>query len=101
MYTGSLHELYVFCLIDRFVVDYAVCVYARMAKPRKGKSEEQKGENTEAVIRHQKLCLSIDMEKRRIYGWRANSRKCLWRMGLNLQLKKNKKNQGLWSRAGF
>nr|GLL17498.1 transcription initiation factor TFIID subunit 2 isoform X1 [Ipomoea trifida] len=40
-----------------------------MAKPRKGKSEEQKGENTEAVIRHQKLCLSIDMEKRRIYGF--------------------------------
>ncbi|KAK4361969.1 hypothetical protein RND71_017210 [Anisodus tanguticus] len=40
-----------------------------MAKARKGKSEEQKGDNTEAVVRHQKLCLSIDMDKRRIYGY--------------------------------
>ncbi|CAK9147810.1 unnamed protein product [Ilex paraguariensis] len=40
-----------------------------MAKPRKGKSEDQKGENSEAVVRHQKLCLSIDMNKRRIYGY--------------------------------
>lgn len=39
-----------------------------MAKARKGKSEEQKGDNSEAVVRHQKLCLSIDMDKRRIYG---------------------------------
>lgn len=40
-----------------------------MAKARnKGKNEEQKGDNSEAVIRHQKLCLSIDMDKRRIYG---------------------------------
>ncbi|CAN4088877.1 unnamed protein product [Withania somnifera] len=40
-----------------------------MAKARKGKSEEQKGDNSEAVVRHQKLCLSIDLEKRRIYGY--------------------------------
>ncbi|XP_019244143.1 PREDICTED: transcription initiation factor TFIID subunit 2 isoform X1 [Nicotiana attenuata] len=41
-----------------------------MAKARnKGKNEEQKGDNSEAVIRHQKLCLSIDMDKRRIYGY--------------------------------
>lgn len=40
-----------------------------MAKARKGKSEEQKGDNSEAVVRHQKLCLSIDMDKRRIYGY--------------------------------
>lgn len=40
-----------------------------MAKARKGKNEEQKSDNSEAVVKHQKLCLSIDMEKRRIYGY--------------------------------
>ncbi|KAL3512292.1 hypothetical protein ACH5RR_025009 [Cinchona calisaya] len=40
-----------------------------MAKPRKSKNEEQKADNSEAVVKHQKLCLSIDMEKRRIYGY--------------------------------
>ncbi|XP_023767064.1 transcription initiation factor TFIID subunit 2 isoform X2 [Lactuca sativa] len=40
-----------------------------MAKPRKQKNEEQKAENSEAVVKHQKLCLSIDIEKRRIYGY--------------------------------
>lgn len=44
-----------------------------MAKARKGKSEEQKGDNSEAVVRHQKLCLSIDMDKRRIYGYMFKS----------------------------
>lgn len=44
-------------------------VYARMAKARKPKNEEQKTDNSEAVVKHQKLCLSIDMEKRRIYGY--------------------------------
>lgn len=38
-----------------------------MTKSRKGKTDEQ--EISAAVIRHQKLCLSIDMEKRRIYGF--------------------------------
>lgn len=40
-----------------------------MAKPRKQKNEEQKTDDSEAVVRHQKLCLSIDMEKHRIYGY--------------------------------
>ncbi|XP_024961365.1 transcription initiation factor TFIID subunit 2 isoform X3 [Cynara cardunculus var. scolymus] len=40
-----------------------------MAKPRKQKNEEQKADNSEAVVKHQKLCLSIDLEKRRIYGY--------------------------------
>ncbi|XP_071903479.1 transcription initiation factor TFIID subunit 2-like isoform X1 [Coffea arabica] len=40
-----------------------------MAKPKKSKNEEQKPDNSEAVVKHQKLCLSIDMEKRRIYGY--------------------------------
>ncbi|KAM7475389.1 hypothetical protein LguiB_022632 [Lonicera macranthoides] len=40
-----------------------------MAKPRKQKNEDQKPDNSEAVVRHQKLCLSIDMEKRLIYGY--------------------------------
>ncbi|XP_042487357.1 transcription initiation factor TFIID subunit 2-like [Macadamia integrifolia] len=40
-----------------------------MAKPRKSKNEDQKVENLGAVVRHQKLCLSIDMEERQIYGY--------------------------------
>ena len=42
-----------------------------MAKPRKQKNEDQqKSDNnsTEAVVKHQKICLSIDLDKRRIYG---------------------------------
>lgn len=39
-----------------------------MAKPRKHKNEDQKPDNSEAVVKHQKLCLAIDLEKRRIYG---------------------------------
>ncbi|WCJ22004.1 Transcription initiation factor TFIID subunit 2 [Euphorbia peplus] len=40
-----------------------------MAKPRKPKIEDPKPENSGAVVRHQKLCLSIDMDKRQIYGY--------------------------------
>ncbi|KAL6994921.1 Transcription initiation factor TFIID subunit 2 [Sarracenia purpurea var. burkii] len=40
-----------------------------MAKPRKPKNEDQKVDNSEAVVRHQKLCLSIDMDQRRVYGY--------------------------------
>ncbi|CAA0837832.1 Transcription initiation factor TFIID subunit 2 [Striga hermonthica] len=43
-----------------------------MAKAKKGKKEDQRGgdnSNSEAVVKHQKLCLSIDMENRRIYGY--------------------------------
>ncbi|XP_047330123.1 transcription initiation factor TFIID subunit 2 [Impatiens glandulifera] len=41
-----------------------------MAKPRnKPKTEDQKSDNTDGVLQHQKLCLSIDMEKRLIYGY--------------------------------
>nr|XP_010932628.1 transcription initiation factor TFIID subunit 2 [Elaeis guineensis] len=40
-----------------------------MAKPRKQKNEEQKPESSGGVVLHQKLCLSIDMDKRRIYGY--------------------------------
>ncbi|THU57785.1 hypothetical protein C4D60_Mb03t07200 [Musa balbisiana] len=40
-----------------------------MAKPRKQKNEEQKPECSGAVVVHQKLCVSIDMVKRRIYGY--------------------------------
>ncbi|KAJ0750835.1 hypothetical protein HanLR1_Chr05g0186501 [Helianthus annuus] len=40
-----------------------------MAKPRKHKTEDQKADNSEAVVKHQKLCLAIDLEKRRIYGF--------------------------------
>lgn len=42
-----------------------------MAKPRKQKSEEQKPDNNSGatVVRHQKLCISIDMSKRLIYGY--------------------------------
>ncbi|KAG1347357.1 hypothetical protein COCNU_06G011860 [Cocos nucifera] len=39
----------------------------KMAKPRKQKNEEQKPESSAGVVLHQKLYLSIDMEKRRIY----------------------------------
>ncbi|XP_073100623.1 transcription initiation factor TFIID subunit 2 isoform X3 [Elaeis guineensis] len=41
----------------------------KMAKPRKQKNEEQKPESSGGVVLHQKLCLSIDMDKRRIYGY--------------------------------
>ncbi|XP_038978636.1 transcription initiation factor TFIID subunit 2 [Phoenix dactylifera] len=40
-----------------------------MAKPRKQKNEEQKTESSGGVVLHQKLCLSIDMEERRICGY--------------------------------
>ncbi|KAI4344048.1 hypothetical protein L6164_011322 [Bauhinia variegata] len=40
-----------------------------MAKPRKPKNEESKPENSGAVVHHQKLCLSIDMDKRLVYGY--------------------------------
>ncbi|KAL0924631.1 hypothetical protein M5K25_005478 [Dendrobium thyrsiflorum] len=39
-----------------------------MAKPRKQKSDEQKHENSGGVVLHQKLCISVDMENRRVYG---------------------------------
>lgn len=39
-----------------------------MAKPRKQKNEDQKAETSEALVRHQKLCLSIDVDRRLIYG---------------------------------
>ncbi|XP_020226411.1 transcription initiation factor TFIID subunit 2 [Cajanus cajan] len=41
-----------------------------MAKPRKAKnSEDTKPENSGALVHHQKLCLSIDMEKRLVHGY--------------------------------
>ncbi|KAL0410142.1 UNVERIFIED_CONTAM: Transcription initiation factor TFIID subunit [Sesamum latifolium] len=43
-----------------------------MAKAKKAKNEEQRGgdnSNSEAVVKHQKLCLSIDMDNRRVYGY--------------------------------
>ncbi|KAF3776133.1 Transcription initiation factor TFIID subunit 2 [Nymphaea thermarum] len=40
-----------------------------MAKARKPKSEEQKPESSGAVVRHQKLCLSVDTENKRLYGY--------------------------------
>lgn len=39
-----------------------------MAKPRKSKNEEQKNESSGCVVLHQKLCLSIDMDRKRIFG---------------------------------
>ncbi|KAL5722272.1 hypothetical protein ACHQM5_005812 [Ranunculus cassubicifolius] len=41
-----------------------------MAKPRKPKNnEDQKPENSIAIVQHQKLCISIDMDNSRIYGY--------------------------------
>ncbi|XP_062116920.1 transcription initiation factor TFIID subunit 2 isoform X2 [Humulus lupulus] len=42
-----------------------------MAKPRKPKNEDanNKPDNSGPVVRHQKLCLSIDLDKRRVYGY--------------------------------
>ncbi|XP_011094291.1 transcription initiation factor TFIID subunit 2 isoform X1 [Sesamum indicum] len=43
-----------------------------MAKAKKAKNEEQRGgdnSNSEAVVKHQKLCLSIDMDNQRVYGY--------------------------------
>ncbi|XP_027333362.1 transcription initiation factor TFIID subunit 2 isoform X2 [Abrus precatorius] len=40
-----------------------------MAKPRKPKNEDPKPENSGALVHHQKLCLSIDMDKRLVYGY--------------------------------
>ncbi|PON62083.1 Coatomer beta subunit [Parasponia andersonii] len=41
-----------------------------MAKPRKPKNEDaSKPESSAPVVRHQKLCLSIDLDKRRVYGY--------------------------------
>lgn len=50
---------------------YILPADVEMAKAKKAKNEEQRdGENSnsEAVVKHQKLCLSIDMDHRRIYG---------------------------------
>nr|AFK46520.1 unknown [Lotus japonicus] len=40
-----------------------------MAKPRKPKNEDSKPENSGAIVHHQKLCLSIDLHKRLLYGY--------------------------------
>ncbi|KAK6921118.1 hypothetical protein RJ641_014796 [Dillenia turbinata] len=40
-----------------------------MAKPRKLKPEDQKSEPSSAILRHQKLCLYIDFDSRRIFGF--------------------------------
>ncbi|XP_050376099.1 transcription initiation factor TFIID subunit 2 isoform X2 [Argentina anserina] len=40
-----------------------------MAKPRKPKNEDAKPDNSGPLVRHQKLCLSIDLAHRRIYGY--------------------------------
>ncbi|EPS60939.1 hypothetical protein M569_13860, partial [Genlisea aurea] len=43
-----------------------------MAKAKKSKNEEQRGgddSNSDAVVKHQKLCISIDVDKRQIYGY--------------------------------
>ncbi|KAG7019959.1 Transcription initiation factor TFIID subunit 2 [Cucurbita argyrosperma subsp. argyrosperma] len=42
-----------------------------MAKPRKPKNTDdaKPPDNSGAVVRHQKLCLSIDIDKRRVYGF--------------------------------
>ncbi|KAG0458297.1 hypothetical protein HPP92_023454 [Vanilla planifolia] len=39
-----------------------------MAKQRKQKNEEQRPETSGGTVLHQKLCISVDMENRRIYG---------------------------------
>lgn len=43
-----------------------------MAKAKKVKNEEQRGgdnSNSDAVVKHQKLCLSIDIDNQHIYGY--------------------------------
>lgn len=42
-----------------------------MAKPRKPKNTDdaKPPDNSGAIVRHQKLCISIDIDKRRIYGF--------------------------------
>ncbi|KAJ8753456.1 hypothetical protein K2173_019855 [Erythroxylum novogranatense] len=40
-----------------------------MAKARKPKNEGAKPDSSGAVVRHQKLCLSIDVDKRQVYGY--------------------------------
>ncbi|XP_026386721.1 transcription initiation factor TFIID subunit 2-like isoform X2 [Papaver somniferum] len=40
-----------------------------MAKPRKPKNEDQKSDSNKAVVLHQKLCLSIDIDKQIIHGY--------------------------------
>lgn len=50
---------------------HALPAVVKMAKAKKAKNEEQRdgdNSNSEAVVKHQKLCLSIDMDRRRIYG---------------------------------
>ncbi|KAK3032920.1 hypothetical protein RJ639_036501 [Escallonia herrerae] len=42
---------------------------AKARKQKNGGGEQKGGDNSEAVVRHQKLCLSIDMDRRRIYGY--------------------------------
>lgn len=46
----------------------------QMAKARKQKIEDQRPENSSAaVVRHQKLCISIDIDKRLIFGYFLHS----------------------------
>lgn len=59
--------------MDATVIDaYTLSADVEMAKAKKAKNDEQRGgdnSNSEAVVKHQKLCLSIDMDNRRIYGF--------------------------------
>ncbi|XP_068655195.1 transcription initiation factor TFIID subunit 2 [Aristolochia californica] len=40
-----------------------------MAKPRKSKNDEQRQEGSGVFVRHQKLCISVDMQRQRIHGY--------------------------------
>lgn len=54
-------------MLGPIVLVFELCIL--MAKPRKPKNEDPKPENSGAVVHHQKLCLSIDMDKRLVYGY--------------------------------
>ncbi|KAG9445715.1 hypothetical protein H6P81_011843 [Aristolochia fimbriata] len=40
-----------------------------MAKPRKSKNDEQKQEGSGVAVRHQKLCIAVDIQRQLIYGY--------------------------------
>ncbi|RDX77079.1 Transcription initiation factor TFIID subunit 2, partial [Mucuna pruriens] len=54
----------------RYLDSNSILTLSPMAKPRKPKNnEDPKPENSGALVHHQKLCLSIDMDKRLVHGY--------------------------------
>ncbi|KAK4396550.1 Transcription initiation factor TFIID subunit [Sesamum angolense] len=69
---GTYLQVRLFILPAKLDTCITLSADVAMAKAKKAKNEEQRGgdnSNSEAVVKHQKLCVSIDMDNRRVYGY--------------------------------